>query len=106
MYRPPQAPAIVLPEGTELANTDVPGSPFGPRGPVSPLSACCAEWLIFFSVTAPFLICEVPTLLAGSWSAAYAPPLSARNRASRDTALAKPKRRPLRELVVWNLVNI
>src|SRR3954469_25551869 len=62
-----------------------PSAPFrpgSPCGPVAPFSALRADGAIFVSVTAFFLICFEPTLFAGSFTAATAPPVRARNRAS------------------------
>ena len=47
----------------------IPLGPAGPMGPVWPLSAFCADLLIFFWVTAPFFSCLVPTLFLLSWVA-------------------------------------
>ncbi|HUK94061.1 MAG TPA: hypothetical protein VLU96_03295 [Gaiellaceae bacterium] len=50
--------------------------------------------MIFFFVTAPFLICEVPTLFFGSSAllAAYVVPLSARKSANSAIVFLRRKR--------------
>src|ERR1700744_2773219 len=94
MYRPPHAPVIVLPDGTEAPSSEAPAEPrgplgpcepFDPRGPIaprSPFSRRRVDARIFVKVTAPLRSCLVPTLLCGRVVAAYAPPPSAMNSAS------------------------